>query len=921
MAKETQKLLVPNEVSQPVECLGMTFDNDEARREHFRNLLREYLQDIEFRAVEGFPVAESDDEIIRLSDPPYYTACPNPFLGDLVEHVQKEQKDHSAYRCSPYAERLSESRNNSFVNAHSYATKVPHLAVMRLFLHYTEPDFLVLDGFSGTGMAGVAAQLCGDESVVRSLGFDVRKGKVLDKDGNEVSGIGARQCVLSDLGAAATYITANLNLPIDPNFEQRADGILNAVEDECGWMYKTRHTNGSEADITCTIWSDVFVCPDCANEFSFWDAAVDVTAGKVQDPVTCPSCDAQTRKSRLDRAWRTEIDLVSGEPIRQFRMEPALIVYDADGKRYEKTPDEQDHAILRRVDDTAITDWFPSDRLPDGEESRRNDPIGLTHTHHFFTKRNLASLACAWANAETLREKFLLTSLMYKSSLLCAPLMSNYFASRRGKARGGWIGKERNGTLYCPSIHSEVSISSQIRTRRRSVKVSAASPTLPFISTSSTTQLQLPDKSIDYIFTDPPFGANRMYSELNFLWEAWLQVKTNNTTEAIQNRVQGKGLQEYENLMRRCFEEYFRVLKDGRWITVEFSNTKASVWNALQNAIGLAGFVVADVRDLDKQQGSILGYTTATATKQDLAISAYKPTAKLEQQFQLGSGSEEGAWDFIREHLNQLPKIPARKESTASVIAERLDFLLFDRMVSFHVQRKVTVPLSATEFRIGLEKRFPRRDEMYFLPEQAAVYDKYRKNLTQIVQLELFVNNEASAIQWLKRQLQSKPRKFQDLQPDFMRELAGWAEHERTLELSELLEQNFLCFDGEGEVPSQIHSYLSSSFKKLRNLPKADPELIKKAKGRWYVPDPKKEADLEKVRHRALMREFNDYTQSNGKLTTVRSEALRAGFQECWQNNDYKTIVQISERVREEIIQEDTALLMYYDNAVMLAEA
>jgi hypothetical protein len=183
----------------------------------------------------------------------------------------------------------------------------------------------------------------------------------------------------------------------------------------------------------------------------------------------------------------------------------------------------------------------------------------------------------------------------------------------------------------------------------------------------------------------------------------------------------------------------------------------------------------------------------------------------------------------------------------------------------------------------------------------------------------LFVTDEASAIQWLKKALKEKPQSFQELQPQFMQELAGWQKHERTLELSELLEQNFLCYDEKDDVPSQIHAYLSTNFKDVRNLSKSDARLKTKAKGRWYVPDPRKEVDLEKIRHRALMKEFDGYRQGKGKLKTVRTEALRAGFKECWQNTDYAAIVEMAGRVREEIIQEDTALLMYYDNALMLS--
>jgi hypothetical protein len=153
-----------------------------------------------------------------------------------------------------------------------------------------------------------------------------------------------------------------------------------------------------------------------------------------------------------------------------------------------------------------------------------------------------------------------------------------------------------------------------------------------------------------------------------------------------------------------------------------------------------------------------------------------------------------------------------------------------------------------------------------------------------------------------------------------MREVSGWEKHEKALELAELLDQNFLCYDGSGDVPSQVHSYLSSNFKELRNLDKDEPKLIAKAKNRWYVPDPRKEADLEKIRHRALMKEFEEYEQSKGKLKIVRTEALRAGFKESWQNSDYSTIVEMAKRVKDDIIQEDPALLMYYDNALMRTE-
>ena len=144
----------------PVECLGMTFKNDEKRREYFLKKLREKLKDPEFRKIDGFPIGE-DEDILALSDPPYYSACPNPFIEDFIKHYGRPYDPVTDnYRREPFAADVSEGKNDPIYNAHSYHTKVPHKAIMRYILHYTEPGDVILDGFCGTGMAGVAAQAC-----------------------------------------------------------------------------------------------------------------------------------------------------------------------------------------------------------------------------------------------------------------------------------------------------------------------------------------------------------------------------------------------------------------------------------------------------------------------------------------------------------------------------------------------------------------------------------------------------------------------------------------------------------------------------------------------------------------------------------------------------------------------------------------
>jgi len=304
--------------------------------------------------------------------------------------------------------------------------------------------------------------------------------------------------------------------------------------------------------------------------------------------------------------------------------------------------------------------------------------------------------------------------------------------------------------------------------------------------------------------------------------------------------------------------------------------------------------------------------------KQDLVISAYKPAEVVEERFRLGEVGEESCWAFVAGHLRHLPVFLGRA-GEAEVIAERTPQMLHDRMIAFHVQRGVGVPVSGSEFISGLEKRYPERDGMYFLPEQVSEYDRKRTTVAELKQLSLFVSDEASAIQWVRQALQQKPRSFQDLQPQFMKELQAWAKHEQTVELREILQDNFLCYEGEGPVPPQIHSYLSTNFKDLRKLQKTDRTLVEKASGRWYVPDPAKQGDLEQIRSKRLLAEFEEYrTAKIKKLKQFRTEAVRAGFSAAWNAKDFQAIVEVAKKIPESVLQEDADLLMYYDNASTL---
>ena len=864
----------------------------------------------------GFPHGDVDD-ILALSDPPWHTACPNPFPNAFVETHGKPYDADQPYRRKPFAVDVTEGKTHPVYRAHGYHTKVPHLAIMPSILHYTEPGDLTLDGFAGTGMTGVAAQWCGNapesyrkdlEGLWANQGFDKPRW-------------GVRRTIQNDLSPLAGFIAANYGLPFDVDaFAQAGRELLDGVEAELGWMYETSHTDGeTKARIDYTVWSEVFRCPECATEVVFFDEALDRATGRVRTEFPCPDCDAELNKDRLERVFESDLDGATGEVRQRVAFRPALIRYTLGREKFEKQPDADDLARGNRIARLPLAPEVPTNRLPveDMYHGSRLAPKGITHLHHFFLPRATHALAAMWRRANAHTDTRIRHMLLYfvEQALWTMSALNRYRPTGYSQ-----VNQYLTGVYYLPSQHAECSpwyvLSGKLQRLERTFGNSPRIETSGCATTGSTTALLgIPDNSMDYIFTDPPFGENIYYADLNFLVESWHRVLTNAAPEAIVDRFKKKGLPDYQRLMQRCFEEYRRVLKPGRWITVVFHNSKNAVWTAIQEAMLAAGFVVADVRTMDKQQGSYR-QVTSTAVKQDLVISAYKPNDGLEERFTLTKGTKEGVWDFLRTHLGQLPVFVA-KEGRAEVINERQPHVLFDRMVAFHVLRNVTVPLSVGEFLANLAQRFPERDGMVFLADQVPEYDRRRLAAEDVAQLEIFVIDESSAIQWLRQHLDRKPQTFQDLHPQFLQEIAGWQKHEKLPELSEMLDQNFLRYDGAGEVPTQIHTYLSTNFKALRKLSRDDSALRTKAKDRWYVPDPRKAADVERRRAIALLREFDEYRASRQRrLKLFRLEAVRAGFFRAYQERDYSTIIAVAEKIPDAVLQEDQKLMLWYDQAL-----
>ena len=791
----------------------------------------------ELKNIDGYPIGK-DEDIIALSQPPYYTACPNPYIEDFIkEHGTPYNEETDDYRREPFVADVSEGKGHPIYNVHTYHTKVPHKAIIPFIEHYTNEGDIVLDAFCGTGMTGVATQECN------------------------------RNAILSDLSPMASFIAFNYNNPIDIlSFKYKASKILEDTFDECGWMYETLHSDGTtKGTINYTVWSDVFISPFSGNEFVFYDVAVDKETGKVKDSFLCPDTGATLTKKQCEKAISVIYDPILQTEIEIIKQVPVLINYNISvfrnrkksSQTFVKSLDEFDLETIRKIDEAKIPYWFPTDRMMDGKEARRNDKVGITHIHHFFYKR------CLWV----------MSSIFNKCN---EPIMKIWFTSQivnisklnRYRPTISFPYNPLSGTLYIGSQVSEPNVFQAYINKLKKFENAISSITKHnFVSIVSATNLNIENNSIDYIFTDPPFGDNLSYSELNFIWECWLKVITNIEKEGIINASQSKYLKEYNDLMYASFREYYRVLKPKRWITVVFHNSKSSVWNGIQDAITKAGFLISQVTTLDKQQGSFKQVTAPGAVANDLVISAFKPSNKFDTHFAKSAGESMEVL-FIDEFLSNLPITPK---------IERTDKMLYSKMIAYYIQRGYEIRHDAKSFYSLLHSNFIQEDGFWFTASQINSYLEYKKQqkLEGIDEVKsgemfLFVTDEKSALVWLYNFL-SVPKTFSDISVAFNQ--TANIQGDNVPELRELLEQNF---------------------------------IFENAKYRRPLSEPEHNQLVEK-RERLLMREFETLLiqaqTERKKIKEVRKEALVFGFETCYKNKRYQDILTVAGKLDKSILE------------------
>lgn len=522
----------------------------------------------------------------RITDGPFFCASTAATLDEILQAHQKAAPTVS----TPPDCGMSAGKNTYTYDAHTYHTKVPPQGIAELIRHYLPAGGLVLDAFAGSGMTGVATA---------TLGYD---------------------CILNELSPAACFIASRFLSQVPPEALLAAvDATLAELSELRASLYSTTCRECQQrTELRYVVWAYRVVCPECAHEFNIWDVCRrygrTVREHKILTEFGCPSCSVNLKKSRLARTVP----------------QPVQVGYMCCGSRQKEQvhpPNDEDLELISEfeADPPLAAGFYPRCPVPDGVNLGQPRRHGLDSVDKFYTPRNLAALSHIWRTIHRFEDEQLAAQVAFVFTSL-------YRRVTRFSEFRFWGGSGNTARLNVPFIFDEPNVFITFERKARSIADHLATTAKHYkgrtvvTQASATDMSYVPNDCVDLVFTDPPFGANIHYSEMNLLWEAWLGRRTDATKEAIVNRAQGKDLDTYSKLMTASLAECYRVLRPGHWMLLVFMNSSAKVWRALKDAIVEAGFVLVKADVFDKQHGTFKHFVSENTAGADLVLHCLKPT-------------------------------------------------------------------------------------------------------------------------------------------------------------------------------------------------------------------------------------------------------------------------------------------------------
>lgn len=140
-------------------------------------------------------------------------------------------------------------------------------------------------------------------------------------------------------------------------------------------------------------------------------------------------------------------------------------------------------------------------------------------------------------------------------------------------------------------------------------------------------------ESIDYVFTDPPYGDAIQYSELSFIYNAWLNETYDNKEEVIINPCQNKKETDFLDLIDKSMKKIYDSLKKDKYMTLCFQNKNFSIWKHIIDTCKKLGFQLEDISIYNTYGVPFNKYWSKFSPKSDIYVTFKKSDKHIKSRY------------------------------------------------------------------------------------------------------------------------------------------------------------------------------------------------------------------------------------------------------------------------------------------------
>lgn len=295
---------------------------------------------------------------------------------------------------------------------------------------------------------------------------------------------------------------------------------------------------------------------------------------------------------------------------------------------------EAEIVSMKNSNDLVISKWVPNINFPQRFYKDRFSYKGIQKVTDMYTRRNLFALSLLLDEIKKITHEGSRNILLlaFSNTVLHSSKLKGENVRPLG-VNNYWIPDdyyEENVWFRFNDRYNNILRGKKQQLKREKEKKAAGVKLGKWILKKKSALESMGQRTIDYVFTDPPYGDAIQYSELSYMWNAWFNENYETEEEIVINPVQNKGTEEFQELLGKALQNIYAALKNEKYFTLCFQNKNSSVWEAVINKCKELGFVLRDVSIYDTY-GSPFNKSWANfSPKSDIYVTFQKGKATAE---------------------------------------------------------------------------------------------------------------------------------------------------------------------------------------------------------------------------------------------------------------------------------------------------